>query len=758
MTRRWPTLVLLLSAVSWGVHSQVPAAPTSSAVVPDGRPSLQVPRVSRAPRLADFITATPREAEARIDDFRQREPGDGVPVTQPTSAFLSYDSQNLYVAFVCKDARDAIRGRMSKREDIQSDDQVAVYLDTFHDRRHAYLFAVNPLGVQSDALVTEGQDDDYDFDTVWRSEGRLTEDGYVVLLSIPFKSLRFPRARMQDWGIALGRVIFRNDERSFWPYISKRYQGFAQQMANLEGIEAVSPGRNIQLIPYSTFTAARQLDETVPAIDSTTQGRAGIDGKVVLRDALTLDFTANPDFSQVESDNPQVTVNKRFEVLFPEKRPFFLENSSFFQTPVNLFFSRRIVDPGMGVRLTGKVGPWAIGVLGADDRNAQLVAPDSGAEPTDELYSLRTASIGVLRVEREFGEQSSIGMFVSDRNAGGTWNRVYSLDSRLKLSKNWVFTSQFIYSETRRRGRGRFSGPAAQASLAYLRRHLEYVSEFQDRSPNFRSDLGYIPRVDIREFDQNITYLWRPKSGPLISFGPTLAAAGNWNRAGRVQEWFGNGEFEFDFRGATQIKISRFRSYELYQNRGFQKNGAELSFSTDRSKWFGIFGSVNWGTGVNYDPAPEVVPFLGRSLGGSFGFTFRPTPQLSIAETYLYDSLRARASVSMPGAPSVYNNHLGRSKVNYQFTKALSLRAIIDYNAVLPNPALIDLVRTKAITGDVLITWLLQPGTALYVGYNSQYQNLALDPGVPPVLRWTGAPTIPGGRQFFIKLSYLFRP
>jgi hypothetical protein len=719
---------------------------------------LRVPRVSRPPRLADFVNGTPREAEARVDDFRQREPGDGVPVTQPTSAFLSYDRQNLYVAFVCKDVRGAVRGRLAKREDIQSDDQVAVYLDTFHDRRHAYLFAANPLGVQSDALLTEGQDDDYNFDTVWRSEGRLTSDGYMVLLSVPFKSLRFPSAPMQDWGIALGRVIFRHDERAFWPYISKQYQGFAQQMANLEGIEAVSPGRNIQLIPYGTFTAARQLDEPTAAIDSSARARVGMDGKVVLRDALTLDFTANPDFSQVESDEPQVTINERFEVLFPEKRPFFLENSSFFQTPVDLFFSRRIVDPGLGVRLTGKVGHWAIGVVGADDRNPRLIAPDSGAELTDELYPLPTASIGVLRVEREFGDQSGIGMFVSDRNAGGTWNRVYSLDARLKLNQNWVLTGQFIRSETQRQERGRFVGPASQASLAYLGRHFEYVSNFQDRSPNFRADLGYIPRVDIREFGQNITYLWRPESGPLISFGPTVAAAANWNRAGRLQEWFGNGEFEFDFVGATQVKISRINSYELYQNRGFRKHGTELSFFTERSKRFGTSGSINWGTAVNYEPAPEVVPFLGRSLGGAFGLTVRPTPRLSVAETYLYESLRARGSASTPGAPSVYNNHLVRLKVNYQFTRALSLRAIIDYGAVLPNPGLINLERTKAITGDVLLTWLLQPGTALYIGYNSQYQNFAVDPGVPPSFRWTGAPTIPGGHQFFIKLSYLFRP
>lgn len=751
-----PIIVLLLLPAPPCVRAQTTAA--ASGVGADGQSrTLRVPRVSRPPRLEYFLGGTPRDAEARVDDFRQREPGDGVPVSQSTSAFLSYDRQNLYVAFVCKDVPGGVRARLARREDIASDDQVAIYLDTFHDRRRAYAFAVNPLGVQSDAILTEGQDDDSNFDTVWRSEGRLTPDGYVVLISIPFKSLRFPRAPMQGWGIALGRVIFRAGERSFWPYISNRYQGFAQQMASLEGIEAVSPGRNVQLIPYTTFTAARELDPSTPAIAKTERGRAGVDGKMVLHDALTLDFTANPDFSEVESDEPQVTVNKRFEVLFPEKRPFFLENSGFFQTPVDLFFSRRIADPAMGVRLSGKVGPWAIGVLGAEDRSPPLIVPDSGAEPTGQSYRLHTASIGVVRVQRELGEQSTIGMFVSDRGAGSTWNRVYSLDGRFKLGENWVFTAQLIRSETQREGRSRFTGPASYAALSYSGRHLQYVGQFEDRSPNFRADIGYIPRVDIRQVGQHVSYLWRPERGPLISFGPTFSAASNWNRAGRVQEWFGNAEFEFNFTGATQVKVSRINSYELYQSHGFRKNGTELSFYTERSKWFGVSGSINRGAAVNYDPADGVAPFLGDSLGGSFGLTFHPTPRVTVAETYLYDGLRARQTRTGSGAPSVYNNHIARSKVNYQFTRALSLRAIVDYNAVLPNPGLIDLGRTKAITADILLTWLLNPGTAFYIGYNSQYQNLAIDPGVPPALRWTGAPGIPGSRQFFIKLSYLFR-
>jgi hypothetical protein len=327
--------------------------------------ALRIPRVSRAPKLEEFLNGATREAETTVTGFRQREPGDGVPVSQATAAYLSYDDKNLYIVFVCKDEPNKIRARLAKREDILSDDLVGVYLDTFHDRQHAYLFATNPLGVQLDAIKTEGQDTDYSFDTLWHSEGRLTPEGFIVWIAIPFKSLRFSNAPTQTWGIALVRTVVRNNEFSFWPYITRRVEGFAQQLATLEGLEGISLGRNLQFIPYGIFTRAHFLDTQAPEFRTQTDGRPGLDAKIVLRDALTIDVALNPDFSQVESDEPQVTINQRFEVFFPEKRPFFIENAGFFQTPENLFFSRRIADPQFGVRLTGKVGRWALGALGS---------------------------------------------------------------------------------------------------------------------------------------------------------------------------------------------------------------------------------------------------------------------------------------------------------------------------------------------------------------------------------------------------------
>ncbi len=231
-------------------------------------PTLRIPRVTQPPKLEDFLTGTPREAETRVTDFRQREPGDGIAASQETTAYLSYDDKNLYVVFVAKDDPGKVRAHMAKREDIGSDDRVGVLLDTFHDHQRAYMFVTNPLGIQQDAITMRGLPDDLSFDTLWHSEGRLTSEGFVVWMAIPFKSLRFPSAPVQNWGVAVGRYIARNNETSFWPYVTLRVESLLQQMATLEGLEQISPGRNVQLIPYGMFTRARFLDALRP-------GRAG---------------------------------------------------------------------------------------------------------------------------------------------------------------------------------------------------------------------------------------------------------------------------------------------------------------------------------------------------------------------------------------------------------------------------------------------------------------------------------------------------
>ncbi len=180
---RLPRLLSLL--LLWVFPLFPPHLMAQSSGTMDDNPVLQIPRVTTPPHLADFLDNQRRPQELRVSDFRQREPKDGIPATLETSAFLSYDDRNLYVVFVCKDQPQLVRAHMSKRDDISGDDSVSVMIDAFHDRHRAYMFFSNPLGVQRDGITTEGQSDDYNFDTVWSSEGRLTRDGYAVWIAIP---------------------------------------------------------------------------------------------------------------------------------------------------------------------------------------------------------------------------------------------------------------------------------------------------------------------------------------------------------------------------------------------------------------------------------------------------------------------------------------------------------------------------------------------------------------------------------------------
>jgi len=373
---------------------------------------LQIPKIQNPPRLEEFLEGKSRSDMKRVDDFRQRKPGDGVPASRKTTAWIGYDDKNLYVVFACQAPSGQLRARLSKREDIFSDDTVGVLLDTYHDRRRGYEFFVNAFGVQADGIESEGQNDDFSFDTLWYSDGRLTPEGFVASVSIPFKSLRFSSEEAQTWGLGLMRIIPANNENSFWPYITRRVDGFNQQLGNATGLERISPGRNLQFVPYVAFGRSHFLDNPsngIPSFRSNTEPRGGLDAKAVVHESLTLDVTVNPDFSQVESDDPQVTVNQRFEVRFPEKRPFFLENNSYFVTPETLFFSRRIIDPEFGARLTGKLDRWSVGLLAIDDR-----AAGADLDPTDPARNDH-AFVDVVRVQREFAKQSSFGLFWTDR-------------------------------------------------------------------------------------------------------------------------------------------------------------------------------------------------------------------------------------------------------------------------------------------------------------------------------------------------------
>jgi len=742
-------------------------------------PAIRIPRIVAPPTLADFesmrASAHIAERMLKVSGFIAREPADGAQPTQDTDVYLAYDDHNLYAVFLCWDKEpDKIRARMTRREDIFSDDSAEIMIDTFNDARRGYAFAANPLGIQWDALWTEGsigngQPADFSgfdpsFDTVWNSEGRLTSQGYMLLMTIPFKSLRFPGLDKQQWRIILNRSIPRTNENLFWPRISNRIQGRFNQAATATGIDQISPAHNIQLIPYGLLRGFRDIDDrdpTHPSFESRTlQPEIGLDAKFIFHDSFVLDATGNPDFSQIESDQPQITVNQRFAVFFPEKRPFFLENSNYFTSPIIAVFTRNIAHPEFGLRLTGKSGPWAVGVLASDDR-----APGEALPPTD-AHAGDRATYTIARVSRDILDQSTVGAIFTDKEFAGGFNRVGGIDANMKLDSHWRLQGQALASSTHDviAGTPQLDGLGYKLNLERIGHRLNLQSQYDDYSPNFETQTGFVNRVDLREQMLKASYYWRPEGKFLISYGPTLQQFNIWDHSGTALDYFFYPGFRVDMTAGTYINFHPF-GYDDVRLRPIDYNALTRVTAYPQPFW-GFEAGTSWfkefdvtaffvsGKGVNYNPVSG-IPAMGHEDQGNFTVTFHAAGRLRIDNAYLLEHVREHDSNL-----TAVTNHIIRSKWNYQFTKNLSARVILQYNAVLSNPDISTLPRTKNFNTDFLITYLIHPGTAIYVGYNSDLgnldRNLTQDP-VTGAIMTTPHGYINDGRQFFVKASYLFR-
>ncbi len=489
-----------------------------------------IPKINEKLSIDDFAGMKPRADLANklavVENFIQSSPKDGAPSTQRTVVYLAYNANNLYVIFLCFDNEPKkIVAALTKRENIGDDeDWIEIYVDTYNDQRRAYCFSTNAFGVQwdsrySEAISTAGGDDlsghQPSFDALWYSDGKITDQGYIVWMEIPFKSMRFPSGSIQDWKISFGRSIPRNNEYVAWPHVSREIQGRLTQASDLTGLENISPGKNIQFIPYTSFRSFRFLDvDASPPefITDRSDPTAGIDTKLVLKDSSVLDLTLNPDFSQIESDQPQVTVNQRFEVFFREKRPFFLENAQYFETPMNLVFTRRIADPQYGSRLTGKYGPYTMGFLFANDEAPGKLALPSSSFSGDDAY------FGIARFSRDIFSQSSIGALFTTRHFENSTNTVGGADFRLRLNDHWQATAQGVGSWTDLLEGSSFTGHAFQANVTRTGNNFGTQFLYEDLSPEFLTLSGFIPRTDFRSFTNQTHYYFRPAGNFLVAW------------------------------------------------------------------------------------------------------------------------------------------------------------------------------------------------------------------------------------------------
>lgn len=756
--------------VSWG------AQPTRS---------ISIPRVA-TPRSLEFLLAEPAPAGfAAISGFVQHDPREGLPASQPTRAYVGYDKHNLYVVFYCRDAHpEQIRAHLSRRDDVLGDDYVGLLLDPDNDRRRATVFIVDARGQQQDGLLDQSMIDtqqasisydlqaaDYTYDTNWRSTAVMRRDGYGVAIAIPFSSLRFPHRPVQDWGVLLFRYIYRNGELSYWPSVTRKVNGLLRQEGTANDLRGVEAPHNLEFIPYATYRANHSLDPGTGLFqDHTLDQRYGLDTKYTFLSDMNLDLTLNPDFSEVESDSPLPTTNQRFEVVYPEKRPFFEERSDIFGVPKNqLFFSRRILDPEFGGRLTGKQGRTTVGLLWTDDRSpGELVAA------TDPRFGHR-AWFGTARVSRDLFTDSSVGFLWTSRRFMDRQNDVLEADTSLRLSGSLRFSGQAMESWTKGHslaseqdpqltsdftnpGRSGFAAaPGYFAGLNYSTKDWQAALGYNDLSSSFQDDLGYIPRTDIRDVHADLyRNIFGRRRFALLQ--PQLHLRRNYDHSGLVEdEQFEPGLFVMFPRNIDAEYLVESR-YERFLGTGFRHHVQIVGFDLPFRTWIKLSGGDEFGTAINYFPAGTLAPFVGNYQIHEYSLDLRPTERLDVTNLFFEDRLLTHGQGSGGRGINVYNENIFRSEWLYQFTRALSYRFILDYHNSLPNPSLTAAPYQKRLDFDGLVTYLVTPGMAFYIGYDSLNDNYARPLAFGPegsLLRGSGF--LNDGRVLFIKLSYLWR-
>ena len=769
----------MIACASSAAQSNKPAV--TPAQIPKAQPAREyrVPLLSEGLKLSDFAGMNPRpelkDKLLKITGFIQNSPHDGQSATEETEVWLGHTKSTFYLVFICYDHHaDLIRGHLARRENILSDDNVSVLFDPFQDHRKGVLFTVNPVGVQADAAWTENQNQDYSYDQVWDSEGQVTRDGWMAMMAIPFRSLRF-RPGGSDWGVVFSRNFPRNSETDFWPRVAANISGVLTQEETLKGIEGVTGSHNIQINPYVLGQNERTL-ETLDPLDPYFSSRhleatAGGEFKAVLKDKIVFDATVNPDFSDIESDQPQFTVNQRYPVYFPELRPFFLENANYFTTPspIILLYTRNIVHPEYGARLTGKIGHTNIGLLAIDDRE-----PGETVSAGDPLYKKR-ATIAVGRVSQDFGKGSSISALYTDYEFGQGWNRIGGIDSIVRFNDKWTAMGQWVESSTM----GTVdsgnpptysAGPTWNMAVQRSAHSFNLNSSYLDFSTGFQTQLGFIQSTNIRSGHTYSNYLWYPKHRKILTFGLETNQNIAFNHQGdRVYHYSNFDPFfilprNFVFApiiGQSSDTVGPPSYSVLTKYTNFTENYGGIVFRG--APWAQLNFNIQAlrSGNVNYNPVAGQPPSLMNQKTAQVYVTLQPIRQLTADNIYLLDRDHSVADGAL-----VYESQTFRTKVNYQFTRAISARVIVEYDSTLANPAETSLPRTKQIGTEALFTWLPHPGTAVYVGYNNDLQNLApslcnrlpggaCDPdnNVPP--RSTNF--LNDGKQIFVKASYLFR-
>jgi hypothetical protein len=753
--------------------------------------TVATPSVERAEiRVDGRLDDAGWQSAALLHSFTQYEPVEGTPASQRTEVLVLVDAEAIYFGIRAYDTKPAgIRATLAERDGFsRSDDYVRLVLDTFNDRRRAYVFTVNPLGVQHDGVWNEGGDSgsrrggfgspiDDNPDFLWESDAHIVAEGYVAEVRIPFKTLRFPDAETQDWGLQIIRKIQRTGFESSWAPITQNTANRLAQSGRLTDLRNLDPGLFMEINPVITGTRFGSYDDDAGRfVHGDLDGDFGLNFTYGLTSNLTLDATYNPDFSQVEADAGQISVNERFALFFPEKRPFFLEGTEIFGMPKQVVYTRSIANPIAGAKLTGKVGSLNVGYLGAVDESF-----DAGGGNT---------AVNLVRVRKDLGTSSTVGAVYADRTAGGDdYNRVAGADARLVMARRYTLVLMGAASRTETPedlGVGN-TGGLLSARIERAGRTFAFNAEIEDTDADFDAGSGFFRRVGDTQVQSRISYNWFGRPGSMVEqVGPSVELQGYWDHddfwAGRgFEEAQAQAGWRVSFRNNVtlwgQHSLTRFSFDPEAYDGLFVQTAADafVPFRPDQSlfaglgsttlslwvnTWERVRGNVRatWSETPIFDRGVAIEPV--SSFSANLSLNLYPLRALQ-AEVGLRHSTLTRSDGSEYSTATI-----PRVRAQYQFSRSFFIRGIVEYSnqeraglldpgTALPLARCSDGVCSLRDGSDAhdfhvegLVTYEPSPGTVFYVGYTREMED-------SEAFRFRGVrPTADG---LFVKLSYRFR-
>ncbi len=689
----------------------------------------------------------------------ETSPGENVAPPVRTVCYFAFDESHLLVGCRADDPDPArIRARYADRDSAFSDDFIGVILDTFNDERRAYEFLVNPLGVQMDLIQDDvaGREDS-SWDGIWHSAGRMTDSGYEIELAIPFSTLRFQRgAARQTWGLDVVRNYPRDRRVRIGLHPLKRDTScYLCQATKISGFAGVRPGRNLEVVPTLTVTRSDSV-ENFPDGGLTRRESDYEPGLTVewgVTPSLTLSATANPDFSQVEADVARLEVNEQFALFFPEKRPFFLEGADYFDTSIDAVHTRTVADPDWGAKLTGKEGRNAFGAFLAQDSLTQLLFPGSQGSSLGALD--QDARAGVFRYRRDLGQASAIGGLVTVRDNADYANSVFGVDALVRPTDADTLRVQALRSRTEypapiaqtfAQPDGAFEDNALELSYRHSPRDWTVRLNYADYGDGFRSDLGFVPRVDYSQWIVGGEYRWYAADDRWYS---RIWLGGDWDETRDQRGNLIEREIEgwWQFSGPWQ---SFFFVGSGHRTRVFN----EVRFSqTFYSTFFEFSPTGDWYANISLDYGDQVdfafAPQLGQARQGR-SVQVAPGLRRDFGRHLRLNVNHVLRRLELPEG-RLFRANLTETRLVYQLNVRAFLRLITQYGALRFDEQLAQRPpRQRDLFNQFLFSYKLNAETALFIGYTDARADL-FDGMVADDL-------VPTGRTLFVKLGYAWMP